>query len=65
MNVRIVEGGTWFTATVPELPLIAGYGRTPEEATERLRREIEAREWHLLDELERVRAARAAWQEAS
>lgn len=61
MNVRIVEGGTWYTATVPQLPRIAGYGKTPREAETRLRAEIAALEVNLQDELDRIRAVRAAW----
>lgn len=64
-GLRIVHSGGWFTATTPDLPLVAGYGKTEAEAVERLRLEIEAREMNLQDELDRVRRVRAEWKDAS
>lgn len=62
-DLRVIEGGGWYTATLASLPLIAGYGKTSDEAIERLRLELAALEYRLSDELDRVRAARMTWAE--
>lgn len=61
-DLRIIEGGGWFTATLRQFPRLAGYGKTPEDAERRLRLEIEARAILLEDELERLREVREAWE---
>jgi hypothetical protein len=60
-NVRVIVAREWFSATTPTLPMIVGYGRSAEEATARLRAELDALEVNLQDQLDRIRAVRAAW----